>query len=80
MIRNIRHRVKIVQERAVHAVLSQDLAEDYVESMGAVKDAAMLAAIQQSKEMWSASLSYVVQSIKARWKRKMKVSKAISDR
>lgn len=79
LIRDIKHQIRLIQERGDRVILSQPPRDESVERMESVRTAARLAATQQPKAMRSASLSYVTQSNKARWKRASKISKVISD-
>lgn len=79
LIRDIKHQIRIIQERGDQVMLSQLPTDDSVERMESVRAAARLAATRQPKALRSASLSYVTQSNKARCKRASKISKIISD-
>ncbi|KAI7231557.1 hypothetical protein KC343_g169 [Hortaea werneckii] len=78
VIREIGHQIRFIQDRGDQVILSQRPSDESVERMEAVRAAAKLAATQQPKAMRSASLSYVMQSIKTRWKLVARISKVIS--
>lgn len=79
LIRDIKHQIRLLQERGDEVILSQLRTDESVEQMESVRAAASHAATQQPRAMRSASLSYVTQSNKARWKRESKISRVISD-
>lgn len=78
VVRDIKHQIRLIQERGDQVTLSQLPTDENIERTKLVRAAAKLAAAQQPKVMRSASLSYVTQSIKARWKPAMQISKVIS--
>lgn len=78
VVRDIKHQIRLIQERGDQVTLSQLPTDENIERTKLVRAAAKLAAAQQPKLMRSASLSYVTQSIKARWKPAMQISKVIS--
>lgn len=77
-VRDIKHQFRFIQERGDQVTLSQLPTDENIERTKLMTAAAKLAAAQQPKVMRSASLSYVTQSIKARWKPAMQISKVIS--
>jgi len=79
LIRDIKHHIRLIRERGHQVILSQLRTDGNLERTEPVKAAAKLAATQQPKVMRSASLSYVVQSARARWKPATKTSKTISE-
>lgn len=79
LIRDIKNQIRLIQERGDQVILSHLPTGESVERMESVRAAARLAATQQPKAMRSASLSYVTQSNKARWKCASKISKSVND-
>lgn len=78
-LREIKHYIGIIQEQSDQVVLSQLPTDSKADLMESVKTTAKRAATQQPKTMRSASLSYVLRSIKVRWKFGAKIIKPVSE-
>lgn len=79
VVRDIKNQIGILQGKGGLLTLSTPPTDEDTERMECIKAAAMHAAAQQPKAMRSASLAYVKQSIKSKWKPAAKISKAVND-